>query len=324
MRPLVLPLLLTLFAPPAGADPRSGVIALADAFHAGAVQPLWEAATPELQAAFGSPGALADLRAGLGDEVERLSERFEDLPGHALLTRTARWSMAPDTALQTLVTLDAEGRLAGFHLRPRPEAAPSPHADYRTRADLRLPVAVPAEGAWFVYWGGREIEDNYHAADPGQRFALDLLVVRDGASHRGDPARVESYHCWGEPVLAPAAGTIVAATGDLPDQPIGGSDPANPAGNHVVIDLGQGEYLFLAHLQQGSQRVAAGDRVTPGQPLGLCGNSGNTSEPHLHAHLQTTPRLGRGLGLPMQFQDYVADGEPVARGEPRRGQIIAP
>jgi murein DD-endopeptidase MepM/ murein hydrolase activator NlpD len=64
--------------------------------------------------------------------------------------------------------------------------------------------------------------------------------------------------------------------------------------------------------------------VQRGEVLGRCGNSGNSSEAHLHYHLQNTPEFNQGEGLPPQFQNYVADGQVVSRGEPIRGQKIRP
>ena len=95
-----------------------------------------------------------------------------------------------------------------------------------------------------------------------------------------------------------------------------------PLGNHVILDHGNGEYSFLAHFKNGSLAVSVGDEVAAGDILGLCGNSGNSSEPHLHYHLQTTPTFGAGDGLPAQFLNYLADGKSVANGEPTRGQHI--
>ena len=72
--------------------------------------------------------------------------------------------------------------------------------------------------------------------------------------------------------------------------------------------------------------MTAGDRVKPGQFLGSCGNSGNTSEPHIHYHLQDRPGFdpAHAEGLPAQFRSYLADGKPVERGEPVKGQVIRP
>jgi murein DD-endopeptidase MepM/ murein hydrolase activator NlpD len=148
--------------------------------------------------------------------------------------------------------------------------------------------------------------------------------MRDGASHRGDPAVLDSYYCWNQPILSPAAGTVVSVENSLPDNPIGSTDPTHPAGNHVILDLGNGEFAFLGHMRKGSVAVAPGETVATGDPLGHCGNSGNTSEPHLHIHLQTTPNLADGEGLPAQFRNYRANGSEVDRGEPVAGQTIAP
>lgn len=101
-------------------------------------------------------------------------------------------------------------------------------------------------------------------------------------------------------------------------------DPNQPLGNHVILDHENGEYSFLAHFKKATVAVKPGQSVKTGDRLGLCGNSGNSTEPHLHYHLQTTPDFGAGDGLPIQFLDYVADGEPVARGEPVKGQQIHP
>jgi murein DD-endopeptidase MepM/ murein hydrolase activator NlpD len=135
---------------------------------------------------------------------------------------------------------------------------------------------------------------------------------------------LESYYCWDQPILAPAAGTVAGVVTDLPDNPIGSTDPQNPAGNHVVLDFGNGEFGFLGHMRQGSIRLQPGDEVEMGQELGRCGNSGNTSEPHLHFHLQTTTDLSNGDGLPAFFNQYVADDQTVERGEPEAGLYIQP
>lgn len=100
-------------------------------------------------------------------------------------------------------------------------------------------------------------------------------------------------------------------------------DPKNPPGNHVIIDLGNKEFALLAHLQQDSVSVSEGDEVRPGQPVGLCGNSGNTSEPHLHFHVQDSNKFGKGNGKPVFFHNYFSNGRPVQRGEPVRGEIIS-
>ena len=125
-----------------------------------------------------------------------------------------------------------------------------------------------------------------------QRFAIDWVRVGDDdRTFTGDPLRNASYHAYGQDALAVAAGAVVAIKDGIPENVPGANSRAVPitletvGGNHVILDLGGGRYAFYAHLQPGSLRVQVGDRVRPGQVLGLVGNSGNSTEPHLHFHL---------------------------------------
>lgn len=294
-----------------------------EAFFAGELEPIWDDMTPDMREALGTledfEAFRAQLEADIGTEDTILDEDTSRSNGMDIYTRTGQWSDV-DAPVVVQWAFDGEENIAGFVVQPQAEAAQSNYLDYETQADLRLPF----DGEWTVFWGGRTVEQNYHAANAAQRFAIDLVVERDGATYDGDAANMENYHCWGEEILAPADGLVVATIHDLPDQPIGSRDPQNPAGNHVILALGEEEYAFLAHLQQSSVRVQQGDEVATGDVLGLCGNSGNTSEPHLHFHLQNTPDLTQGEGLPAQFQNYLTDGEPVERGELEQGQVVAP
>lgn len=297
---------------------------LSQLFLAGKTDAIWQRMTAPMQAAIGSREALATFRkqveSQLGSEDEVLSEKVDRIEGRRVYVRSARWSKV-STAVTMQWTLDAEGRIDGFYIRPAAAAEPAPSAylDYRTRANLRLPF----EGEWLVVWGGRTLEQNYHAVSRGQRFAHDFVKVVDGKTHRGSGRELDDYHCWNAKILAPADGRIVDAVDGLPDQAIGTTNEDQPDGNHVILDLGNDEYALLAHLRQGSVRVKPGDQVAAGIELGRCGNSGNTSEPHLHFHLQNHPRFGHGDGLPAFFRDYVADGVPVQVGELVRGQRVS-
>ena len=91
-------------------------------------------------------------------------------------------------------------------------------------------------------------------------------------------------------MLAPADGVVIEVQDDIAENTPGSSLPnVHPGGNHVSIQTAPEEFLTLAHMQPGSITVAKGDTVTTGQLLGLAGNSGNSSEPHLHIHLQNEP-----------------------------------
>lgn len=297
--------------------------------YGGRADSLWARFSPQMRSIIPSVEDMAAMQvqilAQTGAETEVVQERILDpspSPGLVVYVRSARFANAP-VVLDLTIVMDSAGSIHGLTLRPPQgpaRAAPSAFLDYRTKTSLRLPFT----GDWYVFWGGRTVEQNYHAAHRDQRFAYDLVVRRDGRSHTGDGTQLEQYHCWGLPILAPGAGTVSTAVDTLPDQQLGRRDPRNPPGNHVIIDHGNGEFSLLAHLRRGSVAVRAGDRVAQGQKLGECGNSGNTSEPHLHYHLQNAPVFGQGEGLPAQFIDYVADGQPTSRGEPEQGQTIRP
>ena len=195
---------------------------------------------------------------------------------------------------------------------------PSTFLDYVAKTRFTLPF----RGEWLVFWGGRTLAQNYHAAVRSQRFAHDLIMVKDGKSHTGEGKALTDYYCYGQPILAPADGIVVTAVDSLPNQDIGSRDPNHAAGNHVVIDHGNHEFTLLAHMQPHSLRVKPGQHVKRGDVLGLAGNSGNTSEPHLHVHLMNGPSMSDADGLPMPFTNYLVDGKPVERGEIVRFQRV--
>lgn len=289
--------------------------------YAGQVDRLWPHFGPNLKSHFvdrkGLQAFAAKIESELGRETELVAERTLPWFGNTIYNRTAKFShFAKPVWIRWRVT--PTGRIEGFLVTPVPATAPSRYLDYRTKTSLRLPF----EGKWFVLWGGRSMFDNYHAVSVAQRFADDFVVVRDGSTHSGSPTSNSSYYCFGKPVLAPAGGAVVAAEDGIADNAPGHMNDKQPLGNHVIIDHGNGEYSFLAHLQRGSVQVRPGMPVKAGDRLGRCGNSGNSSEPHLHYHLQTTPRFEYGEALPAQFLDYRADGREVSRGEPVRGQTV--
>ena len=157
--------------------------------------------------------------------------------------------------------------------------------------DNAVSIAAPFEGEWYISSGGRSTLINHHYTPlADQRYAIDLVIERDGRTYKGDKNELASYYCWDQPILAPANGVVVAVENGLQDWPVGQSDPLHAAGNGVVIDIGDGLYVQFAHLQMGSVPVTEGQRVAVGDVVGRCGNSGNTAEPHLHMQVQNSPK----------------------------------
>ena len=197
------------------------------------------------------------------------------------------------------------------------EVYPSSYDEHPSRVMFRLPL----EGPVTVAWGGAAAAVNYHVFLPGQRWAYDLLVAREGESFRGDGTELDDYYGYRLPVLTPASGVVFAAHDGEPDVAIGARRWGLAGlGNHVGIEVAPNEYLFIGHLRRGSVRVQAGDHVTVGQQLGTVGNSGNSSEPHVHLHLQDTLRPYFGEGIPFYFHRYSHAGRVVERGMPEGGR----
>ncbi|MDB6054006.1 MAG: Peptidase, family, partial [Verrucomicrobiales bacterium] len=188
---------------------------------------------------------------------------------------------------------------------------------------------LPFKGKWLTFWGGDTRELNHHHDVPAQTFAFDLLGVdEEGKTHRGDGSKNEDYFCFGREILAPADGVVVEAIDGVRDNSPGSMNPYCLVGNCVIIQHRTNEFSVLAHFQRGSVAVKAGESVKRGQLLAKCGNSGNSSEPHLHYHLQHSPIFQDALGIKILFQKIALtkDGktETKINYSPVKGDIIKP
>jgi hypothetical protein len=148
--------------------------------------------------------------------------------------------------------------------------------------------------------------------DPSEQFAIDWIKIdHQGKAFRGDGKTSEQWLCYGAELLAVAPGTVVEVMRDLPDQPPGVAPTdltvSQIAGNHVILDLGGGRYAMYAHLAPHSVTVQVGDRVKAGQKLGLLGNSGNTTGPHLHFQISDRPSILDTTALPFVFQSMIVE-----------------
>jgi murein DD-endopeptidase MepM/ murein hydrolase activator NlpD len=149
-----------------------------------------------------------------------------------------------------------------------------------------------------------------------QRFAIDWVqLYPDGKTYQGDPADNKNYRAYGHEIHAVADGIVTETKDGLPQNTPGAKSMAIPitletiGGNHVIMDLGNGLYAFYAHMQPGSLRVKVGERVKTGQVLGLLGNTGNSSEPHLHFDICNASSMLACEGLPYAFGSLEVAGK---------------
>jgi len=218
--------------------------------------------------------------------------------------RTAR---IPDRLLHRVSTADSAGEGAVI----------------TTHHTELLVLGPPVEGAnWLAADGPSNDQDNHHRrgvvildgrAVDSRRYAIDWKQIRDGASFSGDARDVHSYYSYGKAVLAVADGRVVTARDGLPDNIPGHGEAFHPAvpitletvaGNTITLDLGGGQFAYYMHLQPGSLRVKAGDRVRRGQLVARIGGSGDVREPHLHFEVTTSSKLLAGDGVPYLVDRY--------------------
>jgi murein DD-endopeptidase len=153
-----------------------------------------------------------------------------------------------------------------------------------------------------------------HAAI-AQRFAIDWVRIRDeGKTFQGDEKDNKNYYAYGSDALAVADGVVTEVKDGIPENIPGRDSRAVPitletvGGNHVILDIGGGHFAFYAHLQPGSLRVKLGDKMRRGQVLGLVGNSGNSTEPHFHFHIENGSSPLGAEGLPYSLASFEVVG----------------
>lgn len=171
-------------------------------------------------------------------------------------------------------------------------------------------LSLPFKGEWTTVWGGDTKELNYHVESRAQKNAFDFLIKNEtGKSYRTDGEINEDYYAFGKELVAPCDGEVVLVVDGVKDNKPGELNPIYVPGNTVIIKTGNKEYLFFAHFKQHSINVKQGQKVKQGELLGLCGNSGNSSEPHLHFHIQNVEDMNIATGVKCYFNQLFVNGE---------------
>jgi murein DD-endopeptidase MepM/ murein hydrolase activator NlpD len=165
-----------------------------------------------------------------------------------------------------------------------------------------------------------------------QRYAIDWIqLYEDGRTWQNDPLKNASYRCYGTHAIAVADGVVADMHDGIPENVPGATSRAVPitpetlGGNFILLDIGQGAFAYYAHLQPGSLKVKKGDAVHRGQVLGLVGNSGNSTEPHLHFHLADRNAAIDSEGLPYAFDTFDLQAPPdrVSAAMKQAGESLA-
>lgn len=189
------------------------------------------------------------------------------------------------------------------------------------QAEPSVSVNFPLKEQTVVGWGGHHVTDNLpHAIWSSERWAYDLVME----PYNMNSDQNEDYGIWNKIIHSPVSGVVIAAYDDEDDITPGSEDFQSLEGNYVYIHIEEtSTYLLLNHLKKDSALVEVGDKVKSGDSLGRVGNSGSSSEPHLHIHHQRqnptkTVHPVLAEGLPLFFKDINVSSMP------RKGDMITP
>lgn len=200
------------------------------------------------------------------------------------------------------------------------------------------PVRPPVEGLWRAMHSPADRVPSHGLHAYGQTYAIDLVHVNGGRPDQGPfwplSHPPQAFSAFGEPVLSPVDGTVVRVRDSARDHRSRTSWPAiayffveaalrelmgagRILGNHVIVKADDGVYALVCHLQKGSALVREGDQVAAGRELARCGNTGNSTEPHVHFQLMDCPRPSLAAGLPFVFSSVEQTG-----WVPRSGEVL--
>jgi Peptidase family M23 len=209
-----------------------------------------------------------------------------------------------------------------IHFTAEDQSAHTVPAELNVSQRAPIIVAPPLRGSDWLAMGATG-PNSYHRralmvegghAWLAQRYAIDFakfhMVDGKAFTWKGPEDQNASYFCYNDEIHSVAPGRVVEAMDGLPENvPHSGKLAVdltwqNAGGNHVVVDIGYGLYAFYAHMRPGSVAVKDGDMVTTGQVLGHVGNTGSSSEPHLHFHVIDRPQFLSGQGVPYEFTKF--------------------
>ncbi|WP_338765614.1 DUF3887 domain-containing protein [Bernardetia sp. ABR2-2B] len=219
--------------------------------------------------------------------------------------------------LDLRVSLNSQNQINGLLVKPYIEN----NIPILERNQTKL--ILPFKEEWTVFWGGDTKELNYHVDNEAQKYAFDIIIKDEkGSSHKTDGSTNEDYYAFGKELIAPCDAEVVLVVDGIKDNIPGEMNPIYVPGNTVVLKTANNEYLFFAHFKQHSIVVKQGQKIKQGELLGLCGNSGNSSEPHLHFHIQNDEDINKSTGAKCYFDNLIVNEKEINDYSPIKGDKI--
>lgn len=185
-------------------------------------------------------------------------------------------------------------------------------------------LTLPFNDLWNVLWGGDTKESNYHVENEAQKNAFDFLIIdKSGKSYKTDGKTNEDYYAFGKEVIAPYDGEIVLVIDGVKDNMPGEMNLFDVRGNTIILKTANNEYLVFCHFKHQSIKVKEGQKVVQGQSLGLCGNTGHSSEPHIHFHIQNIEDINIATGVKCYFDKIIVNGQLKNDYSPVKNEIVS-
>lgn len=175
---------------------------------------------------------------------------------------------------------------------------------------LSQKFVLPFNDFWLTFWGGDSLEQNHHHDTVSQKYAFDFIQTgENGKFFRTNGKTNEDYFSFGLDIIAPTNGVVVEVVDGLRDNKPGELNSFNFIGNYVMLKHEANLFSVLGHLRQNSISVKVGEKVSSSQKLGECGNSGYSTDPHLHFHVQNSDVFAK---MDKNYKKiYVAKGQKI-------------
>jgi hypothetical protein len=237
---------------------------------------------------------------------------------YELKTYASYKTMFERAILSVNISVDNNAKINGLFVKPF-KANSVPKIE-RNQTKLILPFT----DIWTVFWGGDTKELNHHVTNEAQKNAFDFLILdKSGKSYKTDGRTNEDYYAFGKEVIAPCDGEIALVIDGVKDNIFGEMNLFDVGGNTIVLKTSNNEYLFFGHFKHQSIKVKEGQKVLQGQLLGLCGNTGHSTEPHIHFHIQNVEDINQAIGVKCFFDKIIVNGQLKNNYSPIKNEMVS-
>lgn len=290
---------------------------LTEYFNNGQYEAIFSTYTEKMKSSFPLEKSIAfftGVRSDKGPITKREFIKFEKIGTYVSAVYQV-WFEKKQALLR--ISLDNDDRISSLYFRK--PATTSLNIPLRNT----LPLSLPFKGSWTVRWGGETAELNYHITNRAQKGAFDFVAVDTfGKTYINSGTKNEDFYGFGKEILSPCDGEVISVISGVKDNTIGETNQSVYPGNSIIIKMNNDEFVVLSHFKYRSIKVQEGQFVKRGDIVGLCGNSGNSSGPHLHMHIQNIENSNYATSIKCFFENLYVNGEYKVEYSPIKNDTI--